>query len=284
MDTTAMGRNFVKAGMMVGFTCATLGVAAGAAWAQQSTTSSPADKGQQVQARFQIAAMEAVLERAVQLGAQKVRVQVQEVAPELLFVNGAPRARGFWLEGYGVFFDVDVPPMRRSMMWSMRMLDQSDRNVEVALRDLRREVEAVGDPASRRTLLQAVQQVEQRVGPTPAVATGGSQDRTAVAQEQRPARSPAVAAILEDPGLAYTSEVKTALIDTMIEYSGSIPLAPDQVITVAARDQEGTRLQPGDPYEVSTILLRVRGSDLAAYRAQQIDRDEVRRRVEIREY
>ena len=43
-------------------------------------------------------------------------------------------------------------------------------------------------------------------------------------------------------------------------------------------------LAPADPYEeVVTILLRIKGADLAAYRAAQIDRDEVRRRVQIRE-
>ena len=36
-------------------------------------------------------------------------------------------------------------------------------------------------------------------------------------------------------------------------------------LTVAARDQDGSRLQPGDPYEVSTILLRVRGADLGRW-------------------
>jgi hypothetical protein len=44
------------------------------------------------------------------------------------------------------------------------------------------------------------------------------------------------------------------------------------------------RLQPGDPYDASTILVRIKGSDLAAFRAGEIDRDEARRRVEVKEY
>ena len=75
---------------------------------------------EQMQARFQIAAMEGVLERAVQLGARRLSQQVQAVSPDALFIAGAARAKGFWLEGYGVFFDVDVPAMRRSVAWSFR--------------------------------------------------------------------------------------------------------------------------------------------------------------------
>jgi hypothetical protein len=35
---------------------------------------------------------------------------------------------------------------------------------------------------------------------------------------------------------------------------------------------------------VSTIFLRIKGADLAAFRAGQIDLTEVRRRVEVKEY
>jgi hypothetical protein len=90
--------------------------------------------------------------------------------------------------------------------------------------------------------------------------------------------------VLEDPGQIYTYEVKDALVNAMIDYGTPIPLAPTDYLTVAARDQEGMHLQASDPYEVSTIFLRVKGADLAAYRAGQIDLTEVRRRVEVKEY
>jgi hypothetical protein len=41
---------------------------------------------------------------------------------------------------------------------------------------------------------------------------------------------------------------------------------------------------PGDPSEVSTIVLRIKGSDLAAYRAGKITADEVRKRVTVRAF
>jgi hypothetical protein len=232
--------------------------------------------------------MEGVLERAVQLGAQRVRARVQAVAPDMLFITGAARARGFWLDGYGVFFDVDVPAMRRSLAWTFRMLEQSDRGLELTLTALKRQIAAVDDPATRRDLQQSLERLEAHVGPAGIGTPGGPGVRSV----SRPAPGVAAAAsqpeddktVLEDPGELYTTQVKSALVDAMIEYSAPLPLSPTEWLTVAARDQDGSRLQPGDPYEVSTILLRVRGADLAAFRGGQIDRDETRRRVEVKGY
>ena len=92
----------------------------------------------------------------------------------------------------------------------------------------------------------------------------------------------AAAAVLDDPGQAYTDEVKSALIEAMITY-GAIPIADDQWLTIAARDNEDSRLG-GDPYDVSTIILRIRGDELAAYRAGRITKQDVLKRVQVREY
>ena len=52
---------------------------------------------------------------------------------------------------------------------------------------------------------------------------------------------------------------------------------------MAARDNEGRdSLAPPDPLEeVVTLIYRIKGSDLQEYRAGRIDRDEVRKRVQI---
>jgi hypothetical protein len=252
----------------------------------QEPQQTPGERAQQVQARFQIAAMEGVLERAVLLGAQKVRVRVQAIAPDALFVNGAARARGFWLDGYGVFFDVDVPPMRRSLAWTARVLDMNDRAADSELQEFKRRVAAIGDPSARRQVLAALEQFErERTPPAPAdVQSPGGPTRVRAAGVPVPSSTTAVASALEDPGQIYTYEVKDALVNAMIDYGTPIPLGPGDFLTVAARDQEGMHLQATDPYEVSTIFLRVKGADLAAYRAGQIDLTEVRRRVEVKEY
>ena len=55
--------------------------------------------------------MERVLEGAVEHGVTVTRDRVQELAqvPADLLVSDNAHARGFRLEGYGVFFDVIVP-------------------------------------------------------------------------------------------------------------------------------------------------------------------------------
>jgi hypothetical protein len=253
---------------------------------------------EQMQARFQIAAMEGVLERAVQLGARRLSQQVQAVSPDALFIAGAARAKGFWLEGYGVFFDVDVPAMRRSVAWSFRALDRPDRANEAAIQTLRRNLPGVHDPQARREMEEAIQRLSRTIGPpmmpppgaaaqgppgVSVVQAGAATTVAAPASAPTPVTADAAAtAVLDDPGQAYTDEVKSALIEAMITY-GAIPIADDQWLTIAARDNEDSRLG-GDPYDVSTIILRIRGDELAAYRAGRITKQDVVKRVEVREY
>jgi len=43
-------------------------------------------------------------------------------------------------------------------------------------------------------------------------------------------------------------------------------------------------LSPGDMADFSTIIFRVKGSDLAAFRAGKMTLEEARQKVEVREY
>jgi hypothetical protein len=228
--------------------------------------------------------MEGVLERAVQLGAQNVRARVQKIAADALFVNGTARARGFWLDGYGVFFDVDVPPMRRSLAWTARVLDLNNANDD-ELQELKQKLALAPDPAMRREMMAFIEQMERERAPVGAAATpsGNAPTRVSAAGLPVPA-APQVPSALEDPGQIYTYEVKDALVNAMIDYGTPISLQPGEYLTIAARDQEGMHLQASDPYEVSTIFLRIKGADLAAYRVGQINLAEVRKRVEVKEY
>ncbi len=98
----------------------------------------------------------------------------------------------------------------------------------------------------------------------------------------RPASSPAVAI---EPGEVFTQAVAAALIDAMLENSGSLVIAPDEWLTVAARDNaQGNRFVASDPSDVMTIVLRVKGSDLTDFQARRLTLDEVRKRVEVRAF
>ena len=80
----------------------------------------------QVRSRQKISLMESVLESAVANGADSLLREVRSVLPpDALMLTGAPQARGFRLEGYGLFFDVEVPAFRRTMAWTLRtMVDE----------------------------------------------------------------------------------------------------------------------------------------------------------------
>jgi hypothetical protein len=250
--------------------------------------------GEQSRARFQIAAMEGVLASAVQLGARRLSQQVQSISPDLLFIAGAARAKGFQLEGYGVFFDVDVPALRRSVAWSFRQLGRTDASIDAAMTTLRRNLALVSDPAARRETEEAIQRLAKIVGPLGAPGGGrpGSAAQTVSTSggepvldgpAPMPTLTPQQAAIIDDPGMAYTNEVKGALIDAMLDYGAPIPIAENEWLTVAARD-DNSRLGSTDPYDSSTILLRIRGADLAAFRAGSLSRADAAAKVEVREY
>ena len=242
----------------------------------------------QMRVRFQIAAMEGVLERAVQLGARRLSQQVEAVSPDSLFIAGSARAKGFALDGYGVFFDVEVPAMRRSVAWSFRQLGRPDGNVETAMAVLRRGLTSVTDPVARRQMEDAMQRLARSVGPTPmqaqSQARGPMQSVSAAGAPPAPAPPGQAPVVLDDPGMAYTNEVKSALVDAMLDFGAPIPLGDAQWLTIAARDDHDSRLGGGDPYDVSTIVLRISGADLAAFRGGKISREEALQKVEVREY
>src|SRR3954468_16365553 len=96
--------------------------AAAPAAAQQAPTRAAAEQ------RYQIGQMERVLEGAVEHGLSITRDRVQALAqmPSDMLVSDNAHARGFRLEGYGIFFDVMVPSFETTWTWSLRTLDQND--------------------------------------------------------------------------------------------------------------------------------------------------------------
>lgn len=243
----------------------------------------------QLRIRFQLGVMERILEQAVQLGAQKTGLQMQSLVPNMALFTGPARARGFKLEGYGMFFDVEVPALRRSVTWSFRTLNQPDPSLSGALKSLRDHIQSIGNRPERAALEGALRALELQVGvapgpgPTNAALTAAGAAGTVAQGAPVASPAPAGAGRRDELGDSYTDEVKTALIDAMLEHSGPMGIGPDEWLTVAARDNE-ERLAPSDMYEVVTIVLRIKGSDLAAFRAERLTREEARNRVEAREF
>lgn len=264
-------------------------------FAPGSFAQAPLSEADQVKSRQKISMMESVLESAVANGADSLMRAVRVVMPpDALMLTGAPSARGFRLEGYGVFFDVEVPTIRPTMAWTLRqMVDQNGLGAAAAVNQLKAYIATVQDPRQRATLDRALRRLELQVGPVGPVPQDASASartvgastvtaQTTVAPVAAPAVDPQV---IEDPNAAYTREVSTAIVDAMIENSGPLPIAENEWLTVAARDNiRPDRLVPGDTSNISSIVFRIKGVDLAAFRAGRMALEEARKRVEIQQF
>jgi hypothetical protein len=288
---------------LVGGTMVAVLAVAGPAAAQEPAPGAPAPRlMDHAELRHQIFVMEGALSRAVEFGASQLNRELRSVAPEMFLLAGDAQARGIYLEGYGIFFDVAVPMLRQSMMWSLRMmLQQDDASTKKAIAELRRHIQTETDPARRQNLEAAMSRLEAQANPlanvarpSPAMSSPAGLASAAIRQEQPP--SPQAAQPAPEPGAdfpwlmdtnrRYTEQVQRALIDAMIDFSAPMSIGNDEWLTVAARDNERRdSLAPQDPYEeVVTVLLRIKGSDLKDYRSGKIDKVEARKRVRIGEF
>jgi hypothetical protein len=273
-----------------------LAVGANGVASAQTLTASDAE---QVRARQKIFMMEGVLERAVQLGVENLRRKVRAVMPDDALLQGsAPQVRGFRLDGYGVFFDVEVPSLRRSLAWSLRTMNENAAVLGRDLASMRVFVQAIADPRARAEFDRILQRVQRQVGPAGALERASTQPgptpaaqslpvaaaTTTAPQAPEPAQPPQLDASLTDPSQAYTDEVKASLIDAMIENSGALVLEGNEWLTVAARDNA-----PSDPFmpggqDATTLVIRIKGDDLNAFRAGRLTLEQVRARVQVGEF
>jgi len=278
-----------------------LGIAASMALASSAAAQTSARPVNTRNSHYQIGVMERVLEGAVEHGASLIRDRFQALAPDApaqMLILDNPRVRGFRLDKYGVFFDVEVPSFLGSLTWSLRTLDQNDLGLQSALNVLKARL----DP-SDVDLQQALKRVELQVGPLTAAplnapvpastrvprlpnplasgspASAPDQPVGAAALSASPAAQPADK-ILENPNEAYREEVVQALADAMLDHGSALGIGDDEWLTIAAR---GIQAQPrlGAPdNDAQTVMIRLRGSDLSAFRANQISRDEVIKRMD----
>lgn len=266
-------------GMLVG-----LAVAAGAQDAgrvQPPASRAEAARSQQQvrEARYQIGQMERLLEGAVEHGATAMRDRLQAMMPADMLLTDSARARGFRLEGYGVFFDVEVPDLGGSLAWSLRTLDQNDLGLDAALQTLR---QAAGNDVN---LQQALKRVELQMSPmgtaTPAPSGGASAVQASGTAPAPAARPTAADPVLANPDEAYRIEISEALIDAMLEHSRGLSIGADERLTVAARRSDD-RPRLGIDTDSRTVVLSVRGADLAAFLGGHLSPQEARSRIEVR--
>ncbi len=268
-------------------------------WAQVQPPGLQRRVDPQAAARYQIAVMEGILETAVQRGARAITREWRAISPDMMMLSGSARARGFRLDGYGLFFDVEVPNLGQTMLWSWSILNRDNSGVSDAIQALRELIRTVSDPAIKQRFESNLKRLEAQVGPipkytdaarTPSLVNpqGGELPTQVAGRTSAPATGANVNSLSDlammDPQVAYTTEVTNALVDAILTYSNSLPIEHDEWLTVAARNGGDRRLDAADPYQYGAIQIRIKGSDVLALKAGKITRDEARKKVEIKEF
>lgn len=210
---------------------------------------------EQIRRHEQLNLFEGTLERAVTNAARHVAKDVQSHTSNANFITGDAHAKGFILDGYGVFVYVEIPALDLTLSL---MLDQLDRDTPPQ----RAETEpgkGEANPVSNRT--------DEKVEPAPVIPKTARETLKSVM----------------DTGEKYRNEVKLQLADAMLDFTKNLELKPDEWLSVAARGSDGA-LTPGEILQLTTVVLRVKGSDLADYFAGRLTREEARAKVELRQF
>lgn len=215
--------------------------------------------------RKQIVLMEGLLARAGTVAADTIARRLQELEPGLTAFIGPSRARGFIIDGYGIFFHVEVPALSGTVTWSMMLL-QREMQIGTALSSLRRALADMPQGPSREQADQAVTVLARQAGPT----TRGGEVKVAAAN---------ASAEVWDPNEEYKQEVKRELIDAILNHSLPLNISADQWLEVGAHMMDSPQSQRG-----VTLMIRVKGSDLAIFAADRSRREEIRGKVEVRAF
>ena len=238
----------------------------------------PAGDASPPAAERQVRLIEQGLEQAVRRCVDAVEQRLPAPLPGVVVFAGTIRARGFVVDGYGLFFDVEFPVVRRSILWSIGAMRRRDGAMARSLADLRRRVVEMPPGVGRSALEDAIRELERltRIPAFTGASGAGAEDPSGPPSE-RP--EPTAAADLED---FYRKTLQGELAAALVAYGGTMPpgaLGDGEWLTVAARDG---RRRPAGGVERRTLQLRIRGGHLRALRDGRLTVEDTHSRIEIR--
>ena len=208
----------------------------------------------QQQRQEKINIMEGTLTSSVGEAARRVAKEVKSIDSTAILFAGQARAKGFMLEGHGVFFYVEVPTL--------------DLNVMITVQQFERSAQQRAEAQQQQPAAGDAQQVNNLRPDAPA--------------QPLPTAVESLANLAAE-GQKWRATVRLALIDAMLDNSKNLELKPDEWLTIAARGSE-TDLMPNEILNLTTTVLRVKGSDLADFLAGKLTKEEARLKVEVREF
>jgi hypothetical protein len=259
--------------------------------ASAPATPAPASEERLKEVKF----MEDVLASAVKAGAYEFGNRIRQADPTSLIVVNTPHARGIALDGYGVVFDVDVPLMNLSIVTNLRQSYVNDLRGQIS--DVQQYLARSTNPEEQQRLqfqLRMLTLTLQTMAPGPDPRANTALDARAAnglaPVASQPPGTVSAATVPELPPIEthdtnelYSDAIKKSLIDAMLNHSAALRLGDNEWLTVAARDNAGSSI-PGALDDHSGIILRLKGSDLTAFQHNQITREDVLKRLEIREW
>jgi hypothetical protein len=204
--------------------------------------------------------MEGTLTASVSLAAKQVADELRSVNPTATLFTGQARAKGFTLDGYGVFFFVEIPALDLSVMLTVETFEREAQRRLDAQVNSRQESQQISSPRQ------------------------DSQQQSAMPSTAMPSAKEALRSVTDDdPGQKYRDAVKLSLIDAMLDNSKNLALQAEEWLTIAARGSEAGLLT-NEILQLRTVVLRVKGSDLADFLAGRLTQEEARQKVEVRQF
>lgn len=203
------------------------------------------------ESRYQVQLFEAVLQRAVVQGGQKLAAEVSGASPNVMsnvMSAGDPVAHGIPIP-QGVIFEVQVPTLLQTFV----LLNTRTRPIP---------------PAN----------AGQATGPTRVTANG-----IATPDPMTPGRVPSPGVMTQSNMIeSYSKHVLDSLIDAMLDNSAALSIKDEEYLVVAAS-------APPDPVsslnnQDETTILSIKGADLAAFRQGKITKEEARKRVVTKQF
>ena len=187
---------------------------------------------------------QSVVQSAVENGASRLADRAEQLVNGAvdLVMNGRPQINPVFIPQVGYHYDVQVPDILGSSyaMWLFTYKRQQERSATLTS----------NRPPDDKVTATGVVKPDPVVGGTPTF----------------------------DPNVEYAMFVRHELIEAMVESSNLLPLKPEEWLIVSARVPADVQANVLSHHR--RIVMQVLGSDLIAFRAKQLTKDQVKERIQ----
>jgi hypothetical protein len=221
-----------------------LGIASSTMWAQQAANTPLSDA-----TRNQVEGFVGSLRLAIDSAASKLNERARQAWPGVVIrldYQTPPIVTGLLLPDSGAIFHVLIPAIA-DVDWKLAAM--------IAAR---------------------------RAAPPPPPGVGGGRT-VANGTVADPDPATPVVPPLTEPDKEYTTFMRLALIDALVDHALSLPIPSGQYLTVIADELPSQPLSPFDPRS-RTLILQLKSEDLIALRENRITRDEAKARIKESRY